>query len=778
VTRPDPLAGFRRERHPGFELVVDAFDDSSEGFAQSVVRGLSDHPRWLHCRYLYDAAGSEIFERICEQPEYYQTRTEAALLGEHAAELRRLVPAATVVELGSGSSVKTRQLLRAWTAGGDAARYVPVDVSRTMLAASCAALAAEHPSLAVHGIAASYERAFPLLRAHSPLVLLFLGSTIGNLNPPEMAAFLDRVSAALTAGDHLLLGVDLVKDVRTLEAAYNDAAGWSAAFTRNLFARMNRELGTRLDLGAIEHVAYYNGRLDRIEIFARFRREATVELPGLGRRFRLAPGEMVLTEISRKFQIDEMTAHAARAGFTPVRTFTEPTKSFAVVLLRLGSRRAVTAGRARVAGSHLAAVRARTLELIEPLGDDQIVQQHSPLMSPIVWDLGHMANFEEQWSLRALDPQPSPAPEETRRRDHLYDAISHPRASRRDLPLPTRDEALAYLQEVRLRTRRRLPGVSFDPADPLLADGYVYHMIAQHEAQHGETILQAIQLLDDLVYEPGRREEPAAAVVPLEAEWAVVPAGPFVMGTDDRTVAYDNERPAHLVDLPAYRIDLAPVTNARFLAFMEDGGYRRRELWTEAGWRWREQAAAVAPAQWVAGDDGTWHERSFGRLAPVVLDRPVIHVSWYEADAFARWAGKRLPTEAEWEKAAAWDLETRVPRRYPWGDTPPTHDHANLDQRTFAPSAVGSYPLGRSFFGCYKMLGDVWEWTASDFAPYPGFVAFPYREYSEVHFGRGYKVLRGGSWATHPIAIRNTFRNWDLPQRRQIFAGFRCAADA
>jgi len=233
-----------------------------------------------------------------------------------------------------------------------------------------------------------------------------------------------------------------------------------------------------------------------------------------------------------------------------------------------------------------------------------------------------------------------------------------------------------------------------------------------------------------------------------------------------------------VVELPRYRIDLAPVTNAQYLAFMLDGGYRRRALWTDAGWLWLKETGVRHPARWVLGADERWLERCFGRLAPLALDRPVGHVSWYEAAAYARWAGKRLPTEAEWEKAAAWDLETRVARRYPWGDMPPSENHANLDQRTFAPAAVGAYPRGRSFFGCHQMIGDVWEWTASDFAPYAGFAAFPYREYSEVHFGKGYKVLRGGSWATRPIAIRNTFRNWDLPQRRQIFAGFRCAADA
>jgi iron(II)-dependent oxidoreductase len=156
----------------------------------------------------------------------------------------------------------------------------------------------------------------------------------------------------------------------------------------------------------------------------------------------------------------------------------------------------------------------------------------------------------------------------------------------------------------------------------------------------------------------------------------------------------------------------------------------------------------------------------------------VQHVCWYEADAYARWSGKRLPTEAEWEKAASWDAPAGRKRRYPWGDESPDHDRANLGQRRFGPDPVGSHPRGVSAYGCHQMLGDVWEWTASDFEPYPGFVSFPYREYSEVFFGPEYKVLRGGSWATHPRAVRSTFRNWDYPIRRQIFAGFRCARDA
>jgi len=167
----------------------------------------------------------------------------------------------------------------------------------------------------------------------------------------------------------------------------------------------------------------------------------------------------------------------------------------------------------------------------------------------------------------------------------------------------------------------------------------------------------------------------------------------------------------------------------------------------------------------------------FGWREDLPLDEPVQHVSWHEADAYARWAGKRLPTEAEWEKAASWAPDG-TKRPFPWGDDEPTPERANLGQRHFRPAPTGAYPLGASAYGAHHLLGDVWEWTASDFEPYPGFVSFPYREYSEVFFGPGYKVLRGGSWATHPLAVRSTFRNWDFPIRRQIFSGFRCARDA
>jgi iron(II)-dependent oxidoreductase len=627
----------------------------------------------------------------------------------------------------------------------------------------------------VEPLCGTYEQALPRLGSFGPLTLCFLGSSLGNLNAGEQDEFFAGVAEALGTGDHLLLGLDLVKDAARLEAAYNDAAGVTAAFTKNLFVRMNRELGTALDLDAIEHVAWYDAARDRVAIHARFLRPATIVLAEHGRTFELAAGELVLTEISVKFRLALIATLAARHGFTLVRSFGGEQAGFAVVLFRRRPR-ALPPRPAVVAHRVLAEARARTLELVAPLDEPALTRQWDPLMSPIVWDLGHIANFEEQWIRRAHAPDWR-RDDEARRRDHLYDAVAHARAARGRLPLLDRRGVLDYLDEVRRHTHDALEGSRFPEADTLLRAGFVHAMLAQHEAQHTETILQTIALAR-LAYEPARRTAPPAARVRVdETLQAWVPAGPFVMGTDDRRLAYDNERPAHEVWLPAFRIDVAPVTNRAYLRFVEDGGYARRTLWDDDGWTWRMVHDVSHPAGWVREPDGSWSERAFGQQEPLFPDQPVIHVSWYEARAFARWAGKRLPSEAEWEKAAAWDLERLVPRRHPWGDAPPTPERANLDQRCFAPAAVGAFPAGQSYFGCHQMLGCVWEWTDTEFAPYPGFEVFPYPEYSAIHFGRGYKVLRGSSWATQALVARNTFRNWDLPQRRQIFAGFRCASD-
>jgi iron(II)-dependent oxidoreductase len=308
-------------------------------------------------------------------------------------------------------------------------------------------------------------------------------------------------------------------------------------------------------------------------------------------------------------------------------------------------------------------------------------------------------------------------------------------------------------------------------------------MVVRHEHQHVETMLATIQLMDDASVPagdgPGRPSARAGAVT----DEILIPAGPFVMGTDTDPWSYDNERPAHAVELPAFRIDATPTTNAEYVEFIEAGGYDDPAHWTESGWKWRQEAALAHPEFWSHHPDG-WHRRRYGRDEPVPTLEPVQHVGWYEADAYARWAGKRLPTEAEWEKAASWDARTgdAVKRAVPWAPVDVSDDDPpaalwSADRR-FGPDEVGAHPDGASPYGVLDLLGGVWEWTATSFRGHPGFGSFPYREYSEVFFGPEYMVLRGGSWATHPTAVSTTFRNWDFPIRRQIFSGFRCARDA
>ena len=419
----------------------------------------------------------------------------------------------------------------------------------------------------------------------------------------------------------------------------------------------------------------------------------------------------------------------------------------------------------------LVEARVRTLLLIESLTDDDVARQHDPLMSPILWDLGHIAGFEALWLGQNLD-----GPIEFGEMPGLYDPFAHPRRERGALPLPGRADILAALAAIRERTLERVGTLALDGPSPLLRDGYVVHMVAQHEYQHNETMLQALQLKQGAPYRAPRTSAQAAAATALPAGMVSVPGGVYPLGTDDRASAYDNERPRHAQALAPFAIDVAPVSNGDYLAFIDDGGYRTRRWWSEAGWTWRDAAGAEAPMYWTRAESG-WRTRSMDRVHDVEPAHPVCHVSWYEAEAYSRWAGKRLPTEAEWEVAASWDPAAHRARRFPWGERPPTAADANVDQLRFGTAPIGSYAGNLSPLGCSGMIGDVWEWTSSELTAYPGFEAFPYPEYSAVFFGVEYKVLRGGSWATRPGAIRNTFRNWDYPIRRQIFSGFRCARD-
>jgi iron(II)-dependent oxidoreductase len=418
----------------------------------------------------------------------------------------------------------------------------------------------------------------------------------------------------------------------------------------------------------------------------------------------------------------------------------------------------------------LTEARERTRRLLGEVSDEDLSKQHDRIMSPLIWDYGHIGNYEELWLLnRAFGKGLS-----DRELYDIYDASLTPRSERPSLNLLDRSDADRYLDAVREAVLAALADADLDGDDPLLKNGFVYHMILQHEYQHNETMLQTLQLMQGAGYRPEAQVELPPANPPDE-EMVHVPGGPFIMGTDDRAWALDNERDAHEVEVPGFYLDKTPVTNRAYAEFVEDGGYERKELWDPEGWEWIQEEEISAPKPWYQREPHSWWTQRFGFDEPVSMEAPVVHVSWYEADAYARWAGKRLPTEAEWEKAASWDPQTEIKRLYPWGDEPPTLDRANLDQLAFGPAEVGAYPAGTSPYGTLGMIGDVWEWTASEFSAYPGFESFPYREYSEIFFDEGYRVLRGGSWATRPGAIRNTFRNWDFPIRRQLFVGFRCA---
>jgi iron(II)-dependent oxidoreductase len=422
----------------------------------------------------------------------------------------------------------------------------------------------------------------------------------------------------------------------------------------------------------------------------------------------------------------------------------------------------------------LEAVRRRSLNLLDPLDEPALVRQHSPIMSPLVWDLAHVGNYEELWLLEAVAGLRAGP----KNYDDLYDAFRHARADRVALPLLGPAEARTYIAGVRDKALDVLEAVEFDPEHKLLGNAYVYGMVVQHEHQHDETMLATLQLMDGEGYRPQAPQPPRGRR--LDRTEVLVEGGPFVMGTSLEAWAYDNERPAHTVDLAPFYIDITPVTNRDYLRFVEAGGYDQPRWWSEAGWAHREKAQLSAPQFWRRECEGVWTRLRFGWREDLALNEPVCHVSWFEAEAYARWAGKRLPTEAEWEKAASIE-PGGAKRRFPWGDEAPTSELANLGQRHFRPAAAGAYPLGASPWGCEQMIGDVWEWTSSGFTPYPGYNWFPYKEYSAVFFNQDpatFRVLRGGSWATDPSAIRATFRNWDLPIRRQIFAGFRCARDA
>lgn len=423
--------------------------------------------------------------------------------------------------------------------------------------------------------------------------------------------------------------------------------------------------------------------------------------------------------------------------------------------------------------TELTRARERTLTLTD-LDEAELTQQHNQLMSPLVWDLAHIGQQEELWVLRggqAGCPGMLPADVE-----QLYDSFTHPRAGRDALPLLPPVEARAYCSDVRGRVLDHvdtLTGTVSGVADPQ-GPTFDVALVVSHEHQHDETMLQALQL------RPGAPLLGRGSALPtgrpgLAGARVVVPAGDFVLGVDgtDEPFSLDNERPAHRIHLPAFAIGRVPVTNGEWQQFVADGGYDDPRWWSVTGWVHRQEAGLQHPEFWH--EDGT--RTRFGVNEQIPVDEPVQHISCFEAEAYASWAGGRLPTEQEWEKACTWDPALGRRRRFPWGDSEPTAALANLDGAALRPAPVGGYPAGASAYGVEQLLGDVWEWTSSRLTPWPGFTPMIYRQYTEPFFGGDYRVLRGGAWSVGASILRPSFRNWDHPVRRQIFSGLRLAYD-
>lgn len=427
--------------------------------------------------------------------------------------------------------------------------------------------------------------------------------------------------------------------------------------------------------------------------------------------------------------------------------------------------------RVAIIRQYMEEARDQTLHLCARVNDTDFRRQIHREFSPIGWHLGHIGVAEAYWLLQQCKGEPTPSATY----DRFFTPTDTPKPER--VHLPARGEILSYLHAVRGRVLNFLTSADCDSDHPLLRDARIFNMLLQHEEQHQETMLLILRLLAAERYDSSLSpaQEERAISPPSHNDMIVVPAGSFIMGSNDIARTLDNERPQHEVFVPAFLIDRHLVTNADFLSFVTSGGYHERSCWSAPGWQWREHNTVEHPLYWRKQRRGEWVEIGLLKTGPLQPHHPVQCVSWYEADAYARWIGKRLPTEEEWEKTASWDPERQEQRSYPWGESEPDFHTCDCDASCEGTSRVGQRSAGRSPYGGEDMLGNAWEWTATWFQPYAGFAAFPYAGYSVPYFDRQHRVLRGGSWATRRHVLRATFRNWYQPGVREIFAGFRCA---
>ena len=755
--------------------------DVLAALVRDVREGLSSLPKSLPSRWLYEGAGSELFELITELDEYYPTRAERAILAEHATEIVLMSGANRVIELGSGTSEKMKLLLDAFNKVDRLDAFVALDATEQALRSAIEELAERYPRTAVSGVTADFNADLSCVPPGPGRLLAFLGGTIGNLEPTEQSRLLTRFADLLDEGEHLLLGTDLVKDPGRLLAAYDDSQGVTAAFEKNVLDVVNANLGADFDLDRFEYVARWDAQVEVVEMGLRSLGSQDVAIPSLGLSVHFNDGEELRTEISAKFHLAGVTRELSLAGFVVVEQWLDADGDFALTLARRAGGRA-TVGRylegerpveqsrgaptASLQGYH--EVRDATEALARCLSAEDQTIQSMPDVSPTKWHLGHTTWFFEQF---ALIPRWSGYQPMNDGYLYLFNSyyegagLRHARAERGLLSRPGVLEIKSYRQTVDEAMEKLLLTGPSQEVSALVELGL------HHEQQHQELILMDIKHalgVNPLApsYSQERSVAPSArSVFPLE--WVGHPGGLVEIGAERPTnsmgsmdftsgFVFDNEAPRHQVWLEPFSIADRLVTTGEWLEFMEDGGYERAGLWLADGWALNQAESREAPLYWSRGREG-WEVFTLGGRQPLRPDEPVAHVSYYEADAFARWAGARLPMEAEWEAVAALAQ-------------PPEFVPVALHPRPAKPTRFKSEPR--------QLYGEVWQWTSSSYLPYPRFE--PLRGMVGEYNGKfmvGQHVLRGSSAITPPGHARATYRNFFPPGARWPFTGVRLAKD-
>ncbi|HEY1763206.1 MAG TPA: ergothioneine biosynthesis protein EgtB [Acidimicrobiales bacterium] len=749
--------------------------------ARDVRAGLGVFPKSLPSRWLYEGAGSKLFELITELDEYYPTRSERAILAEHSKEIVLLSGARRLIELGSGTSEKTRLLLDAFYEVDQLDAFVALDAVEHALQGSVDELAARYPNTAVSGVTADFDSDLSSVSVGPGRLLLFLGGTIGNLAPTERSRLLRRFADLLDDGEHLLLGTDLVKDPARLVAAYDDSQGVTAAFEKNVLDVVNANLGANFDLDRFEYVARWDPQAEVVDMVLRSIGSQDVTIPNLELSVHFDDGEEIRTEISAKFHLAGVAQELALAGFDVVEQWQDVAGDFALTLARKERNRTRVSHHEEAVrmddtsnGSPTASlesyreVRAATEELARQLSaEDQTVQSMADV-SPTKWHRGHVTWFFEQFALiphragyRPLDD------------DYLYLFNSyyegagrrHARGERGLLSRP----GIVDIKSYRGTVDEAMEGLL--EANPSREVSALVELGLHHEQQHQELILMDIKhVLGVNPLAPSYSTDPfhalsARAVASLG--WITHPGGLVDVGANspsDATGAmdftcgfvFDNESPRHRAWLEPFAMADRLVTAGEWLEFIDDGGYEQASLWLSEGWAVNQTERREAPMYWSKGRDG-WNVFTLHGRHPLRPDEPVVHVSYYEADAFARWAGARLPTEVEWEAVAA------------AGPLPEVKPVA-LHPRPARPAR---------FKGELRQLfGEAWQWTSSAYLPYPRFE--PLKGVVGEYNGKfmvNQHVLRGSAAITPPGHARVTYRNFFPPGARWPFTGVRLARD-